>query len=168
MNNSFRYKFNIWNYVTVAFLSIGVIPLSVINLLRLFEVGKFTSYHMGLEIISISVSLLILAFVVTILIIARYTVTDDTLIVQIVTRIKIPLKDIVLIRKDVKSGLLVMYYYDKKMPASNPVNYMVINIKDKAKIVFAESMRKRNPQIVFELFDKDSGNQDDDNNHNGE
>ncbi len=158
MNHSFRYKFNYWNYVTLALLCVGVIPLSVINLLKLFGVGRFVSYHRGLEITSVSVSMLILAFVVTILIIARYTITQDALTVQIVSRVKIPIKDIVLLRKDVKSGLLVMYYYDKKLPPTNPVNYMVINVKDKDKLTFVDRLRERNPQVVFELFDKSNDN----------
>ena len=121
---------------------------------------------MALEIISVSVSLLILTFVVTILIIARYTVAEDSLTVQIVTRVKIPLKDIVLLRKDVKSGLLVMYYYDKKLPPTNPVNYMVINVRDKDKMPAVDALRSKNPRIVFELFDKNNNGDDNTNNDN--
>lgn len=163
MNRYFRYKFNKWNYITLILMCVAIIPLTVVNLLRLFNVGNFASLYKGLEIISVTVSLLILVFVAVIIIISRYTINDDYFIMQILMRVKIPLKDIVLLRKDVKSNLLVMYYYDKKLPPTSPVNFMVINIKDDDKLPFVEAMREKNPHIVFELFDKNKDDNNDDN-----
>ncbi|NCA68017.1 MAG: hypothetical protein EOM87_08140 [Clostridia bacterium] len=158
MNCSFKYKFNKWNYITLILMCVAVIPLSIVNVLRLFEVGNLISINKGLEIISVTVSMLIVAFVVVVVIISRYTITDEFVTVQVVMRAKIAVKDILLMRKDIKSNLLVMYYMDKKLPPADPVNFMVICINDKDKMPFVECLRTKNPRVIFELFDKDGNN----------
>lgn len=158
MKATFRYKFSKWNYITLIVMFAAIIPFAIINMLKLFEVGRYTSIYKGLDITSIIISLLLLIFVAVMLVISRYTITKDTFVMQTIVRLKIAMVDVLMLRKDVKSGILVMYFIDKRRPADDAVNFMVISIKDSEKMNFVDCIRSFNPKVIFELFDKNLKN----------
>jgi hypothetical protein len=122
------------------------------SVFKLFGLNNMKSFSIFIDTFNILISSgIIIIIILTFL--SKYVLTNEYLIFKIsVMKLKIPIKDIQLIRQDSITCELCLYYVKDK--ENSIFNLLMITIKDDLKEKFIKDLKEKNNNIVFELIDK--------------
>lgn len=147
----FACKLPIANYVIMAAMCAVMIVILVLSVLRLAEVGNMVSYNMGLDIACIVVAAAATLTVVLTTVLTRYELDQENFVYRRLRTYRLHKSKLLLLRKELNSGMLLLYYMDDK--AQDGVAVMVLMPKNEQQLVTA--LRELNPRLQYELFDGD-------------
>jgi hypothetical protein len=136
----------------------------VFNLLKLFGLSTLPPFEPLVDIISLFLSVLIIGAVIFSMTCSGFTIGEDKLSFRLsIFSLVVPYDNVLLLRKDVKTKLLLLYYNDIKPDKPENIRYIVVGISDDKKEEFILKIREKNRRAIYELFDKDKETKENDN-----
>ncbi len=145
----FACKLPIANYVIMAVMCVVLIVMIVLSVLRLAEVGNLVSYNVAMDIVCIVVAVAATLTVVLTTVLTRYEIDDQCLVYRRLRTYRFDKNRLLLLRKEMNSGMLLLYYTDDK--AKDGVAVMVLMPKNEQQLVLA--LRELNPRLQYDMFD---------------
>lgn len=155
MKLKFRMKANILAYIIFSLLIIILLAGIIVNILVLSGAVNIESANIIGDIVSTCLMVLLLGLVCFVTFYPHYTVSDKffTFHMGIVWR-NIDYDDLLLLREDVHSGQILLYYKCYAKDGEEKINYLDIKINHRLNPQFIDSLRSHNNKLVYEPFDK--------------
>lgn len=126
----------------------------IVNLINLYNAIK-SDKGITIPILWIVSCCIELAIILFLCFNRHFTLTDKCLVaVQGVFYTKIPYEDLLLIREDAANAIMLLYYKVYKRSGEELINYRAIPIKHTLYDEFIADIRRCNPNVSHENFDK--------------
>lgn len=148
----YYFKYPLFVYILYGFFCIGLLGLAFLNLFKRLEVGKLVSYYGELEITSIVVCLLAILFLTFLLLSNNYVITSKQFIHQRLFKKIYPCEKLLTIKKDTKSGMVVLYVEDEFK--EDGVGFIVLSVSKKKIDSLIGDIRKINPHVSVEVINQ--------------
>lgn len=146
---SYLYKYNVYSYVLFAVICTVLVLSAVVNFLKFFKVGNSSSYFPGLELAVAIVSVVLLAFLTSFLLLSRYVIKDGKFYVQKLAIKEIPVEKMLYIRVDKSAKLTVLYYADEESE-NDGISFVILSVGKKNEEKLIDAIRTLNSHISVE------------------
>ena len=161
-DNFYKLSFTKGIYVVAVIAALIALTALIFNLLKLFGLSALPPFEPLVYIILFFLSILILAAVIFSMTYSGFIIGEEKLSFRLsVFSLFMTYENILLLRQDVKTKLLLLYYNDIKPNKPENIRYVVVGINDDKKEEFILKIREKNHRVIYELFDKDKEMKDD-------
>ncbi len=146
---TYLYKYNIYSYVLFAVICVVLVISAIVNFLKFFKVGESASYFPGLELAVAIVSVVLIAFLSSFLLLSRYVIKDGKFYVQKLVLKEIPVEKMLYIRVDKSAKLTVLYYADEESE-NDGISFAILSVSKKKEEKLIDAIRTLNSHISVE------------------
>jgi len=154
--NFYKLSFTKGIYAIAVIAALIALTALVFNLLKLFNLSVLPPFNPLIDIASLLLSVIIIAAVIYSIACSGFRFREDRLYFRLsLFYLAIPYEHTLLIRQDIKSKLLLLYYNDIKPEKPENIRYVVVSIAEPDKEEFVAKLREKNRRVIYELFDKD-------------
>jgi len=163
MNKEKEFKLLFPKYIFIIAAVVILIALSaiVLNILKLFHLEGLSPYQPVIDTISIALAVLIIVTVLYSVLFSRFSFKEDKLVFHLsIFYIGVPYQNMLLLRHDIKSNLLLLYYNLPTEEKEENIKYLVINIHKEYTDKFIQKIRENNRRVIYEIFDKEKEEND--------
>lgn len=147
----FMCKLPIVSYVILGVMCAVMIPFAVLSILRVAEVGTLYSFNPAFDIVAAVAEVLCTVFILLIATLTRYVVTPQYFIFQRVIPTRVLVDRLLLIRHEVSSDMMVLYYADSAAP--DGVRFVVLRVFPARRADIVAAIQRVNPHVSYEMFD---------------
>ena len=153
---SFKLIFSRYIYIFAIITMLIAIYTLLYNFLKIFNIASLPPFQPLIDILSIVIALIIIFIVLYSLLYTRFIFREDKLVFHLsIFFITVPFEYFLLLRRDVKTGLMLLYYNAPIKDKEENIKYLVVNIKESNRDIFAETVKAANRRTIYELFDKE-------------
>ncbi|MGI6701431.1 MAG: hypothetical protein ACOX3U_03080 [Christensenellales bacterium] len=152
----FRYVFPVYIYVIGSVTMLFSLGAIVFNILKLFEIKGLAPFNPLIDSLSLLLAAIIIALSIISLIKSGFYFKNASCVFKLsVFSIKILNDNLLLLRHDVKSNLMLLYYNQPTAEKEENIKYIIVKIKPQLIDSFIDAVKTSNRRAIYELFDKD-------------
>lgn len=161
MNNRFRFIPNKKTIIAAVVAILFMLAWLIYTAIMLSDALANDNNDITIYVVSLIVLFLLLSLIIAIMTLPAYVFKESYFVFTFVAfNKKINYEDILLIKHDTKTNMLLMYFKLTDKDEEEKFNYINVCIKLDCILLFIATAKKKNDKIVYETFDKDNDNTD--------
>ena len=139
-------------YVLVGIVCLVMVPFSILSICKVAEVGTLFSVSPVLDIAAATLEIVLAVAMLLVTFLSRYVVTKDGLVYQRVFCTNIPAERLLLMRYELSTKMLVLYYADERAPEG--VRFLVLQVFERKTEEIVAAIQHCNPAVSYDVFDR--------------
>lgn len=155
--NIFKVSYPKFIYI-IASLTIFIALLAILfNLFKLLQIFNLPAFNPAIDIVSMVLAFSIIGIVLYSIFYSRFNFKEQFLSFSIsFFYINIPYENILLLRHDMKTNLLLLYYNNPTKDEEENIKYLIVSINNDSKDKFIKLIKQKNKRTIYEIFDKNT------------
>ena len=162
MKKHYVFRQKMWLYAIVIATIIVLLTFSIVNILRLCNVGSMVSYNHTLDTFAVIIMIFVSIALFLITFLSGYTLCNTYLLINVGLAFeKIKYEDILLLRTNSQNNILLLYFKSQNgqiKDSDNEIsaNLIQVNINSKHINGIIDQLKQKNNEILVEILPEEN------------